>query len=239
MESRDQADIPMVLIPSGEFSMGRVYGDQENELPAHVVVLDEYYIDKYEVTNQAYAACVAQGACQPPLELGSDKRPQYYNSTDYRNFPVVNVDWNQANAYCAWRGARLPTEAEWEKAARGVGVDNKLYPWNTEDIGCPFGNFVACKPDTTEVGGYPQGASPYGVYDMAGNVWEWVADWYDFSYYQLSPKENPLGPSEGKYRVVRGGAWNSQSNDVRVTYRVRFYPNVYAFNLGFRCAKSP
>ena len=238
-EIQDPAGITMVIIPTGEFSMGRLYSDQPNEKPAHVVFLEDYYIDKYEVTNQAYAACVTQGACQPPLELGSDKRPEYYNSADYLNFPVVNVDWNQANTYCAWRGARLPTEAEWEKAARGVGEDDKLYPWNSEEIGCSFGNFVACKTDTTKVGSYPQGASPYGAYDMAGNVWEWVADWYGFDYYELSPSENPMGPSTGTHRVLRGGAWNSQSSDIEVTYRVRYYPSVYSFNLGFRCAKSP
>jgi formylglycine-generating enzyme required for sulfatase activity len=240
--STGQADVPMVLIPSEEFSMGRVYGGEDNEKPAHIVLLEEYYIDKYEVTNQAYAACVDGGVCQPPLKLSSDKRPDYYTSPDYRNFPVVNVDWNQANTYCAWRGARLPTEAEWEKAARGVDAKDKLYPWNNEEVEeskCSFGNFAACKPDTTEVGSYPDGVSPYGVYDMAGNVWEWVADWYGFDYYQLSPKTNPLGPSTGKYRVLRGGAWNSPSTEVRVTYRTRYYPYIYAFNLGFRCAKSP
>ena len=231
-------DIPMVLIPKGNFSMGQLLTDNENEMPLHVVYLDDYYIDKYEVTNQAYAVCVDRGVCQPPLDLSSDKRAEYYNVYDYRNFPVINVDWNQAHNYCAWRGMRLPTEAEWEKAARGVTQENVLYPWNTQETRCSFGNFIACEEDTTEVGSYPEGASPYGVYDMAGNVWEWVADWYGFDYYDLSPKTNPMGPGTGDYRVLRGGSWNSPSSDIEVTHRVRYYPNVYSFNLGFRCASS-
>jgi formylglycine-generating enzyme required for sulfatase activity len=232
-------NIPMVLIPKGDFSMGRLYSDNENEKPLHVVFLDEYYIDKYEVTNQAYSACVKQGVCQPPFDLSSDKRPDYYNSEDYRNFPVINVDWDQAHNYCAWRGMRLPTEAEWEKAARGVNQDdNVLYPWNTEETGCSFGNFSACTTDTTEVGSYPLGASPYGVYDIVGNVWEWVVDWYGFDYYEVSPRANPKGPNTGTHRVLRGGSWNSPSSDIEMTYRMRYYPNIYADNLGFRCARS-
>ena len=128
-----------------------------------------------------------------------------------------------ANTYCEWRGARLPTETEWEKAARGNSGENKFYPWG-DSTGCTLGNFIACKTDTTEVGSYPEGASPYGVYDMAGNVWEWVADWYGYDYYKVSPRNNPKGPDTGTYRVFRGGAWNSPSSDIRVTYRVRYFP---------------
>ncbi len=237
MEIQDQG-IPMVLIPTGEFTMGRSDGNEENEKPAHQVFLDDYYIDKYEVTNEAYAACVADSVCAPPIELGSRARKEYYNSGNYRNFPVIHVDWEMANTYCEWRGARLPTEAEWEKAARGDREDNKFYPWGSNTVGCNFGNFVACKTDTTEVGSYPEGKSPYGVYDMAGNVWEWVADWYGFDFYKVSPQNNPTGPETGTYRVFRGGAWNSQSDDIRVTYRVRYYPFIESYNLGFRCAKS-
>ena len=235
-EIRDQADIPMVLIPRGEFTMGRLDAEA-NERPAHQVFLDDYYIDKFEVTNGAYAACEADGVCKPPSNFSSQARSEYYNDVGYRNFPVIHVDWEMANAYCTWRRARLPTEAEWEKAARGEDPNNKFYPWG-RDTGCKFGNFAACNKDTTEVGNYPEGKSPYGVYDMAGNVWEWVADWYGYTYYELSPYNNPQGPDEGEYRVLRGGSWNNPPNEVRVSYRVRYYPYIERFNLGFRCARS-
>ena len=238
MEIQDKAGIPMVLIPAGEFTMGRSDGNEKNEKPAHQVFLDDYYIDKFEVTNGAYAACVTDGVCVPPIDTSSRARKVYYTSNNYRNFPVINVDWEMANAYCEWRGAHLPTEAEWEKAARGESEDNKFYPWGSSTVGCNFGNFAACKTDTTEVGSYPEGKSPYGVYDMAGNVWEWVADWYGFDFYEVSPYNNPAGPDTGTYRVFRGGAWNSPSSDVRLTYRARYRPFEHYFNLGFRCAES-
>lgn len=238
-EIQDQAGSSMVLIPTGEFTMGRSYGAEENEKPAHQVFLDDYYIDKYEVTNGDYATCIADEACAPPINTGSYARKEYYEINEYSNFPVIYIDWEMANAYCEWRGARLPTEAEWEKAARGDSEENTLYPWGSNTVDCSFASFASCLPDTIEVGNYPEGKSPYGVYDMAGNVWEWVADWYDHDYYKVSPPKNPTGPGAGTYRVLRGGAWNSPSDDIRVTYRVMYRPFIASYNLGFRCAKTP
>ncbi|OQX65071.1 MAG: hypothetical protein B5M51_01800 [Anaerolinea sp. 4484_236] len=212
--------------------------DTGSEEP-HQVFLDDYYIDKYEVTNGDYATCIADEACAPPINTGSYARKEYYEINEYSNFPVIYIDWEMANAYCEWRGARLPTEAEWEKAARGDSEENTLYPWGSNTVDCSFASFASCLPDTIEVGNYPEGKSPYGVYDMAGNVWEWVADWYDHDYYKVSPPKNPTGPGAGTYRVLRGGAWNSPSDDIRVTYRVMYRPFIASYNLGFRCAKTP
>jgi serine/threonine-protein kinase len=231
-----------VYVPAGVFTMGSNNG-YSDEKPVHEVYLDGYWIDKYEVTNAQYAKCVAAGECAKPSDT------QYYANSQYTNHPVVYVSWYNANDYCAWTGRRLPSEAEWEKAARGT--DGRTYPWgntfdgsllNYCDRNCSFNWADSEKDDgykqTSPVGNYPSGASPYGALDMAGNVWEWVADWYDEGYYSKSPAENPGGLASGEYRVLRGGSWGNNVRVVRSADRDWDNP-VNSYNLnGFRCASS-
>jgi formylglycine-generating enzyme required for sulfatase activity len=223
----------MAYVPSGEFSMGSNSGSS-NERPVHTVYLDSYWIDKTEVTNRMYALCVSAGACQEPLGSISYSRSSYYGNSDFDNYPVIYIDWDKAKTYCTWAERRLPTEAEWEKAARGT--TNSTYPWG-EEVGCDKANALGCKGETSPVGEYELGKSPYGVFDMAGNVMEWVADWFSETYYESSPRENPLGPSSGRYHVLRGGSWKSIENSLRSAYRLGLTAdttNLYL--IGFRCA---
>jgi formylglycine-generating enzyme required for sulfatase activity len=234
----DAKGIPMRLVPAGEFTMGSANGNSD-ERPVHPVYLDAFYMDMYEVTNAAYRACFSAGVCTPPHDTSSATRSSYYGNSQYDNYPVINVDWNQANTYCEWRGGSLPTEAQWEKAARGT--DGRTYPWG-EGISCSQANYWGqnggCVGDTTEVGSYESGKSPYGIYDLAGNVWEWVADWYDENYYAYSPSSNPLGPSSGEFRVLRGGSWYYGDFDVRSAVRYNDTPANFIYVVGFRCARS-
>jgi len=216
--------------------MGSDSGDP-NEKPVHTVTLDAFWIDRTEVTNAMYALCVEAGKCPPPSSLNSYTRDSYYGDAQYDNYPVIYVTWDNANAYCEWAGRRLPTEAEWEKAARGT--DGRNYPWGDDAPDSTRLNYNVNVGDTTEVGQYPTGASPYGALDMAGNVWEWVNDWYDEAYYGNSPSENPQGPASGQYRVLRGGSWNDVDRYVRAAYRYRLVPGFIYLIIGLRCARSP
>ena len=229
----------MVYVPTGDFSMGFNDGGTD-EKPAHMVSLDAYWIDRTEVTNGMYALCVQAGTCRPPKSLSSRTRSDYYGNSQYADYPVIQVDWNSARTYCLWAGRRLPTEAEWEKAARGT--DGRGYPWGNTTATCSRANywdfFSACVGDTSAVGSYPSGASPYGALDMAGNVWEWVADWYGETYYVNSPSSNPQGPVSGTYRILRGGSWYFDGARASSTYRYRYSPDLRGDSIGFRCASS-
>lgn len=245
-------DHEMALVPAGEFIMGRSANDEfadcqelqqecqlsgfMDEEPVHKVYLDAFYIDIYEVTNALYKACEDQGVCDPPQASNSNSQTNYYGNPGFDKYPVIYVNWNQAKAYCGtWRGARLPTEAEWEKAARGT--DGRTYPWG-EELNENLTNFNYSIGDTTAVGTYEKGKSPYGVYEMAGNVWEWVADWYDENYYQGSPTENPPGPASGNARVLRGGSWGLVGVSVSTSYRSAASLTDSNMDLGFRCARD-
>jgi len=233
----DSKGAKMVLVPAGHFTMGTNNGDAD-EGPSHVVSLDDYYIDKFEVTNALYKVCVEAGKCDQPIHpyfFPESPNKIYYGNSQYDDYPVVYVDWNMAESYCKWRDARLPTEAEWEKAARG-DPDTRIYPWQGSELACQKANFQNCISRTSEVGNYEDGKSPYGVYDMAGNVWEWVADWYSESYYKTSLLSNPSGPISGQSRVLRGGSWAKY--DIRVSNRVNYAPTYTNFDTGFRCASS-
>jgi len=222
----------MVYVPEGAFTMGSEEGSVD-EKPIHTVTLDVFWIDRTEVTNAMYALCVQSGVCQSPRSKNSYGVENYYGNSEYADYPVIYVSWNDASAYCEWAGARLPSEAEWEKAARGT--DGRTYPWG-DGIDKTYANYSGT--GTTRVGSYEKGKSPYGVYDMAGNVWEWVADWWGEFYYASSPASNPPGPVSGKYRVLRGGSWYDVDDYVRSAYRGRYVPDGSSYVIGFRCARS-
>ena len=242
-EITDEKGVEMILIPEGAFVMGSDDAIFDPMKPAHQVILDAYYIDKYEVTNSLYKACVDEGVCDQPVN------PGVYTDPQFAQYPVTFVKWQMAVDFCEWRGARLPTEAEWEKAARGT--DERSYPWGN-DFGDGKANFcdakciLAAADKTTDdgyeeaapVGSYSDGVSPYGVYDMAGNVWEWVADWADEEYYASSPKANPLGPEEGNLRVMRGGSWHDPQSVLYTYNRGAIPPSLIMNELGIRCARD-
>ncbi len=219
--------ISMRLVTAGEFTMGSDSGDND-EKPPHQVYLDAFYMDTYEVTNASYRACVQAGWCKKP------NNTDHYDNPDYANHPVVYVDWNQASAYCEWRGSSLPTEAQWEKAARGT--DGRTYPWG-EGIDCNRANYGVCVEaiDTTEVGSYVNGVSPYGLYDMAGNVWEWVSSLYEPYPYEATDGREDL--SAGGDRVLRGGTWYiTEEKSLRVSNRLASKgPGDNWSTIGFRC----
>ena len=251
----------MIDIPAGEYRMGcdpdnltSSYGCASNQLPLHRVWLDAYAIDKYEVTNSQYRACVSAGACNQPRRSRSYTRADYYGQAEYDFYPVLFVSWWDAQTYCRWAGKRLPTEAEWEKAARGP-VDTRIWPWGNEDPDCsraarqsmsPAGA-VKCPLDTVQVGQYPRGASPYGVMDMSGNVFEWVEDKVNWSYYESSPYRNPVNlKNENDSFIIRGGSFRDNVYYMRVFYRHFGHhgdnpwedgPFFRTYRVGFRCAR--
>ena len=247
-----QAGVRMIYVPGGTFAMGSRFAPEEG--PIHDVTLSPYYIDQYEVTNAQWLACVSAGGCaDPDVTTAYDGTP-YYGVAAFDNYPVVNVTWYEADAYCQWRGARLPTEAEWEMAARWNPATGAvtIYPWGDDwdplrlnfcDASCPLTANADSSaddgwPQVAPVGSFPDGASPVGALDMAGNVAEWVADWYSAGYYAASPAENPTGPASGTLRVVRGGAWGVGRDLLRSTARSRFSPDLFGAGLGLRCAVS-
>jgi formylglycine-generating enzyme required for sulfatase activity len=254
-ETRQADGMMMIYIPARKFTMGSDEGEAD-EGPIHDVYLDDYWMDQTEITNGMYALCVESGSCETPMKMGSYTRASYYDNKLFADYPVIYVDWDMAKAYCEWAGARLPTEAEWEKAARSE--DARIYPWGndwdvlklrrlnfadknnpemTSDINVDDGY-----RDTAPVGSYPGGKSPYEIYDLAGNVWEWVADWYDPLYYRDSPLNNPPGPTsptqEITMRVLRGGAWVAANQNVfHTSNRNGLNPSNFSESIGFRCAR--
>ena len=260
----------LVYVPAGGFSMGGTSeltryarglcrdaaGDLAiatcgaaafaDEHPAHVVELSAFWIDRTEVTNGQYSRCVDAGACDPPVDPGSFSRSRYFGDPAFENYPVVQVDWHQAAAYCAWAGARLPTEAEWEYAARSP--EGRLFPWgdtfdpallNFCDRGCDGMSDPLHDdgfPDTAPVGSFPRGVSWVGAMDMAGNVREWVADWY--GPYASEPAIDPQGPTSGESKIPRGGSWYDTPDDVRSLNRGANLPDYTHPKVGFRCASD-
>jgi formylglycine-generating enzyme required for sulfatase activity len=230
---------PMVLVPAGEFLMGN---EAEGDAPPHRVYLDAFYIDRHEVTNARYLKFVEATRHRAPQHVVD---PQYdlwvgaALSPGVADLPVVNVDWSDADAYCRWAGRRLPTEAEWEKAARGA--DGRQYPWGNEAPSFARLNFSRRWQGAhtlQPVGSYESGNSPYGAQDMAGNVWEWVGDWYDAGSYSAGPARNPQGPSSGSSKILRGGSWTNSADTVGTTHRREEDPEMRNSDSGFRCARG-
>ncbi|HKO29532.1 MAG TPA: formylglycine-generating enzyme family protein [Nitrospiraceae bacterium] len=233
--STQSQDPSMVLVPAGEFTMGSPTGDTD-ERPPHQVYLDSFLIDKHEVTVGQYAEFLQQAGGNAPSDWKA------MNQLSNKKRPVSNVDWADAVAYCKWTGKRLPTEAEWEKAARGT--DGRLYPWGNEPPTTRHANYGQSGLNNNgalaPVGSFEEGKSPYGIYDMAGNVWEWVSDWYDHDYYKNSPQRNPEGPPTGGFKGIRGGSWNSSPRALRSADRYWDPPTFRSqYSPGFRCAKKP
>ncbi len=233
--SAQSQDPTMVLVPAGEFTMGSPTGDVD-ERPPHQVYLDSFLIDKHEVTVGQYAEFLQQAGGNAPSDWKT------MNQLSHKKRPVSNVDWADAAAYCKWAGKRLPTEAEWEKAARGT--DGRLYPWGNEPPTSRHANYGQSgsinNGALAPVGSFEEGKSPYGVYDMAGNVWEWVSDWYDHDYYKNSPQRNPEGPTTGGFKGIRGGSWNSSVRALRSADRYWDPPTFRSqYSPGFRCVKKP
>jgi formylglycine-generating enzyme required for sulfatase activity len=217
----------LVYVPAGEFTMGYTGFDA----PEKRVSLDGYWIYKTEVTNSMYAFCVSVGACAPPVqEVGA----YVYDNPVYANYPVVGVTWDMAANYCSWIDGGLPTEAQWEKAARGT--DGASYPWGGEEASCELGNFEGCVGALTDVTRYAESASPYGALDMAGNVLEWVHDYYGEDYYNNAPAENPTGPESGDSRVVRGSGFETGFEQAASAIRHPAGNGFHNRDLGFRCA---
>jgi len=242
--------MPMVFVPAGEFIMGSNEDEDPYfwgaEGPEHVVYVDAFWIYQTEVTNAMYQACVAEQACPKPLRHESRTVADYYVNEEFADYPAIQVNWVDAAAYCVWAGGRLPTEAEWEKAARGT--DGAMFPWGNGSLEPGYASFCgsSCPGYEREhfddgyyeiapVGSFPPGASPYGALDMAGNVWEWVFDYFNKEYFTVSPDENPRGPLTGSRRVIKGGSWFNPVSGLRSAARTSIPPQDGLDTLGFRC----
>ena len=229
----------MVYFPAGEFVMGAPEGEgKKNEHPQHKVYLSAFYIDKYEVTFKNFEEYLASNPKKHPTITGWIDRKARPNMT---NKPIFGLQWKRCRNYCEWRNKRMPTEAEWERAAKGT--ENRNYPWGNEPPDKSRGNFGNCcfiqKGNVlSEVGSFSLGQSPEGVFDLGGNVAEWVYDWYDKKYYKNSPVKNPKGPDKGKYHVIRGGAWNSLPVYLRSSSRYGDSDAKDYYGIGCRCAKN-
>lgn len=265
---RQTDGMTMVFVPSGEFSMGIDYigmryaiqlckqatailgpggcpgTSYADEMPAHIVKLDAFWIDRTEITNQQYERCVENQACSPPSDTGSFTRETYFGDTAYADYPVVWVTRDQAVEYCSWAGGRLPTEAEWEYASRGP--ESRTFPWGEDfepfranycDASCAAGvidpSYDDGYPETAPVGSFPAGVSWCGAQDMAGNVREWVADW--FGYFSADPQVNPVGPDEGETHIPKGGCWLDTPENLRGSNRGQNTPDYTRHKVGFRC----
>jgi formylglycine-generating enzyme required for sulfatase activity len=232
--SAQPPDRSMAVVPVGPFMMGSSMGDAD-EQPVHRVYVETFFMDKYQVSVGQYAKFLDATSQEAPPDWTTMNRSQHQKR------PIVNVDWMDADAYCTWAGKRLPTEAEWEKAARGT--DGRTYPWGNEYPTKFFANVSQENWNNhgalTPVGTFENGKSPYGIYDMAGNVWAWVSDWYDPDYYQSSPSQNPTGPPWGESKVIRGGSWGSGPEALRSADREIHSPSFRGLGTGFRCAKTP
>ncbi len=240
-------DPDRVFVPAGNFSMGSSTSDYPDEKPMHTVYLSAYWINRTAVTVNAYAACVAAGGCTVPNGSYPGGFLQCnWGAPGRGNHPINCVDWSKSKAYCAWAGMRLPTEAEWEKAARGT--DARTYPWGEETPTCEYAVFNDVYPDEPvgcgtgtmwPVGSKPAGASPYGALDMAGNVTQWVSDWYKENYYANSPPVDPVGPKSGTFKVTRGGAYYEGfafEYFLHSAARGGVMPDVWQSGIGVRCA---
>ncbi len=232
-----QNPVGMSFVPSGAFLMGsNAWPDQQ---PVHTVTLDAFWIDTSEVTVLDYGTCLSAGACTAPVSSGG---PCNWGVAGRGLHPINCVHWNHAASYCAWAGKRLPTEAEWEKGARGT--DARTYPWGETTPTCSQavfneGSGQGCGLGSTwPVGSKPLGDSPYGLHDMAGNAYEWVNDWYSATYYSVSPAANPSGPASGTEKVLRGGSWLFGADNLPTTIRPGFDPSLSDTDIGFRCARN-
>ena len=240
-KGKDRA--PMVEIPTGSFPMGVPPGDRDggrDEYPRHEVLLDTFLIDQFEVTNGRYLEFIKSTGHRVPQNPTNPTRNLWQGGTITESLaerPVINVDWFDADAYCKWAGKRLPTEAEWEKSAKGTS--DRRFPWGNVEPTAKHLNYNQKwigEKTLMPVGSYEAGKSPYGVYDIVGNVWEWVNDWYDARYYEKSPSKNPPGPQEGTKKVIRGAGWQNETPTVRIFTRVDSDPTMRNESTGFRCA---
>lgn len=232
--------VTMVLVPEGSFIMGSNAG-YPHERPEREVMLDAFYIDETEVTNLFYKACVDAGACAEPVFINSPSQVAYWGLEFYFDYPLIYATWSEADTYCRWRGGHLPTEAQWEKAARfdPVTGESYMFPWGLDVLDPYYLNFNNLRGETVKVKTFPQGRSPVGAYEMAGNIAEWINDWYQDNYYEQGPAQNPSGPTEGQFKVVRGGSYQSQGSALTTTFREYISPGTQSPLIGFRCAFTP